>query len=495
MSEDVKVIIKSVADTSGIDELGQKIKNLKPPLEDVPPASDKASNSMGKMRDTAQRTASAISQIGGSFRSTGPAAQAFQGAMQVAAQGIQAFMAGVGGLVTILATLAAVLGQQIANAFQAAREKVEAGKKANDEFGISVGKINEAKLTAIVAQYDAIRKAADDACAASERMQTAIRNLLSAQERVALAKLDEKEQGELAALDPNTEAPEDRARIGAKYTRLRASTSADFAGRIAASAQTDAQKKVETLQSKDQSYADQIAAMKKRIPEIKAERQKAYVASLSEGGEGKATSSLGPMNRNIWDLERQTKAAKAARIELADQLPVAKLELETAKQAPAAINATRAAAESSALVTDKASDASVGKRTAEAAALRAKEKQLADLQLARDAEQKKLSDAAQAEAGARGAHTAADTNLAGARTRASKLHQGKDAERRLLAPYEKADKDAEALERAASTNLAAVQAASTASLKNINDQLAALARELASQKNQKSTARMDSGVE
>jgi hypothetical protein len=495
MSEDVKVFIKSEADTSGINSATKAVGDLKTASSGAVPSINSSSDSMGKLRDTANRTAGAISQIGGSFRSTGPAAQAFQGAMQVAAQGIQAFMAGVGGLITILATLAAVLGQQIANAFQAAREKVEQGKKANDAFGESVARINETKLTAIVAQYDAVRKSADDACAASDRMQSAIRTLLSAQERVALAKIDAQEQADLAALDPDTEAPEARARIGAKYSRQRAATSADFATRVAASEQTDAQKKVDTIQAQDQAYSAQTVDLEKRLVEIKAERQKALAASLLENGEGTATSSLKPLLRSQRDIEQQLKDTAVARAKNAEQLAPAKINLEAASLAPSAINATRAAAESSATISDKASDVEVAKRKAEAAALRAKEKQLADLQAARDAEQKKLDDATRAEVGARGAHTAADTNLAGARTRASKLHQGKDAERRLLAPYEKADKEAESLERAAAQNLAAVQAASTASLKNINDQLAALARELASQKNQQSTARMDSGVE
>jgi hypothetical protein len=482
------------------------VKLLNNTAANLPPAAAAASTAVGKTsaslvnaQQAAQRTAGAIGQIGGAFHATGPAAQAFQGAMQVAAQGIQAFKAGIGGLVTILITLVAVLGQQIAAAFKAAREKVEAGKKANDAFGASVGKINEAKLTAIVAQYDAARNAADDACAASERLQASIRTLLSAQERVALAKIDSQEQAELAALDPATEAPEDRARIGAKYSRQRAATSADFAARIADSDQADAQKKVDTIQSADKSYKDQIAALKEQHVKVQLQRADAFLASLKEGGEGQATSSLKPLLIQQRKIEQQLKDTETARAKNLESQPIAQNELEAAKLARPTITATRAAAESSATVSDKASNASAAKRTADAAAaeaaLRAKEKQLADLQTARDAEQKRLGDATQAASAARFTHATADTNLAGARTRASKLHQGKDAERKSLAPFEKADKEAEELQRGASQNLAMMQKDSNEKLKELANQIAAISREVAQQKKQKSTARMDSGVE
>jgi len=484
MSEDVKVIIKSDADTSGIDK-------TKAALDGVTPAS--------------QRTAAAGQSAEASFRGVNAAAAASSGTISGVAQAMAALLPRFAALQAALP----VIGLATA-AFASWKLVVDTLIGQHSALAKSMRDIHagnaESNVNSLAQAYGRMTKELTNAAEQADRMLTAERNMASAQKDRELANIGLSEAKALQGVDD----PLMRQKITSDANVRRSQVEQQFGAKDAALEDKALKQQAATLETSIAADKAQQAALRDALSQesanfanIKKQQEAARDKALTAGGKEEATAKYNP------ELERSVKTQQALADQfkaLADKIDKSQAALDTNRAAREVLPvraATAAAMSETGALTAKEEQRSNAQaiaareaaREAEAAALRTKEKQLADLQLARDAEQKKLNDAAQAEAGARGAHAAADTNLAGARTRASKLHQGKDAERRLLAPYEKADKEAESLARAAATNLAAVQAASTASLKDINDKLAALARELASQKNQKSTARMDSGVE
>jgi hypothetical protein len=480
MSEDVKVIIKSDADISGIDK-------TKAALDGVTPAS--------------QRTAAAGQSAEASFRGVNAAAAASSGTISGVAQAMAAllpkFAAMQAALPVIgLATAAFASWKMVIDTLIA--QHAALAKSMRD---IHAGNA-EANVNSLAQAYGRMTRELTNAADQADRMLTAERNMASAQKDRELANIGLAEAKALQGVDD----PLMRQKITSDANVRRSQVEQQFGSKDSALEDKALKQQAATLETSIAADKAQQAALRASLSQentnfanLKKQQEAARDKALTPGGKEAATAKYNP------ELERSVKTQQAIADQfkaLTDKIDKSQAALDTNRAArevlPVRSAAAAAMSETGALTAkeeQRTNAQAIAAREAEAAAIRAKEKQLADLQLARDAEQKKLSDAAQTEAGARGAHTSADTNLAGARTRASKLHQGKDAERRLLAPYEKADKAAESLERAASQNMAAVQAASTANLKNINDQLSTLARELASQKNQKSTARMDSGVE
>ena len=484
MSEDVKVIVKTEADTSGLD-------NAKKAVDGLTPAT--------------QRAATAGHGAEASFRAVNAAAAASSGTVSGVGQAMAALLPKFAALQTALpaiglATAAFAAWKVVIDELIAAHKRLD--KSLRDTQAANA----ESNVASLAAAYGRMSRELTKAADQAERLLSAERDMASAQKEREIANIDLGEAKALQGVDDPLTRQKITADANVKRSKVEQTFGAkDTAIEGKALEQQKAALEASIAADKTQQEAIRFSLSQENanFAKLKQKQAAARDNALTPDGKEKATAEYNP------ELERSLKTQQAMAEQfkaLSEKMSKSQGELETNKFArdvlPVRAAAAAASAETGTLKTTeaqrsagKAIDDRTAADTAAAVALRAKEQQLAALQTARDAEQKRLDDATGAEAGARGTHAAADANLAGARQRASKLHQGKDAERRLLAPYEQADKEAEALQRGASQNLAAVQKASNENLKELASQIAAIAREVAQQKNQKATARMDSGVE
>lgn len=361
-ASEVRIDIKTVGDPSGVQKVTQA-------LGQIPAAGAASSESIKNAGAVAQRAAGAMGQMVGATQSMGPASRALLGSTQVLAQGMQALTAGVGGLITILVTLAATITSLVVTAWQKKMAAIQAATDKAVKHAEAVKELNKEKLEAIGEQYDQLRSKADAAASAADRLRQATDALRDAREAAALAELEAQEKQAMLGVDPADAAASGAVRD--RFAEERAGIKARFGAERADSRAAGAASEVARIEGSVKTKDAEIAALQQRLAELEA----AQVSLMVEG----QTNGIGPahgarskaLRESIGAAQAGLSSATEARGSLSQELDAARIRAQAAGIGRGTA-ASQAAAEAADVTAGKQfTAAAVAAQTSAAAALAA----------------------------------------------------------------------------------------------------------------------------
>lgn len=262
---------------------------------------------LGETIHVAHRMETGLNAIEKAMGENVSAAHAFGGGLRVISQAMKALlMDGPQLLLTVAIMALGAAINAIVGHFEEMKKKTEEAKKASEEHAKVLEELKAFKFTTLIKQYDEVKRAADAAADASERLQSAQMKLLSAQEKHKIAGIEANASVQLAGLDASSPLYEEskkaiqeqKARDVSEVQVAYANKQADMELVLEKQKQAKAVADITMADQKraaEQQHLDEVMGVRKNVVKALADIEKITLENekLSENG-GPAYNSNGP---------------------------------------------------------------------------------------------------------------------------------------------------------------------------------------------------------